>query len=244
MTARTRLAARAIAYLQDHETLETRFLAGRLPGGAACGDKVAFAWSFDVTTYPTAEFTVRFADDQELDWEVGPGSSPDQAVQPRLVAALIPDPRSRRSRRLGDDLLDIVHRLNHALIDPAGQQAEGGELFQGDLLGKHETILMGGRIADARKAASSELHATLLAAAPGVRRPIAGETQAWPSGSGISKAERLADKSGLRGVEAAELLLQAGVQRAGSSVNGLLPAPCEPKWCSGIPYPRVELACN
>jgi len=36
------------------------------------GDKAAFAWSFDVATYPNAEFIVRFTDDQELDWEVGP----------------------------------------------------------------------------------------------------------------------------------------------------------------------------
>jgi hypothetical protein len=36
------------------------------------GDKAAFAWSYDVGAYPSAEFTVRFTDDQELDWEVGP----------------------------------------------------------------------------------------------------------------------------------------------------------------------------
>jgi hypothetical protein len=36
------------------------------------GESVAFAWSFDVETYPDTTFTVRFADDHELEWEVGP----------------------------------------------------------------------------------------------------------------------------------------------------------------------------
>jgi hypothetical protein len=36
------------------------------------GDKAAFAWPFDVATYPRAEFTIRFKDDNELDWEVSP----------------------------------------------------------------------------------------------------------------------------------------------------------------------------
>ena len=36
------------------------------------GDKAAFAWSFDVATHPKAEFTVRFTDDMEVHWEVGP----------------------------------------------------------------------------------------------------------------------------------------------------------------------------
>ena len=40
------------------------------------GDNAAFAWSFDTGTYPKAAFTIRFADDQELDWEVGPGLRP------------------------------------------------------------------------------------------------------------------------------------------------------------------------
>lgn len=36
------------------------------------GEDAAFAWSFDVETFPSVEFTVRFADDQDLNWEVGP----------------------------------------------------------------------------------------------------------------------------------------------------------------------------
>jgi hypothetical protein len=36
------------------------------------GDNAAFAWSFDVETYPNVRFTIRFTDDQELEWEVGP----------------------------------------------------------------------------------------------------------------------------------------------------------------------------
>ena len=28
-------------------------------------------WSYDTETYPKAQFTIRFADDQEIDWEVG-----------------------------------------------------------------------------------------------------------------------------------------------------------------------------
>jgi hypothetical protein len=40
------------------------------------GDNAAFAWSFDTETYPNAAFTIRFADDQELNWEAGPGLGP------------------------------------------------------------------------------------------------------------------------------------------------------------------------
>ena len=40
------------------------------------GDNAAFAWSFDTETYPKAQFTIRFADDQEVDWEVGPDLRP------------------------------------------------------------------------------------------------------------------------------------------------------------------------
>jgi hypothetical protein len=40
------------------------------------GDNAAFAWSFDTETYPKAQFTIRFADDQEADWEVGPDLRP------------------------------------------------------------------------------------------------------------------------------------------------------------------------
>ena len=40
------------------------------------GGNAAFAWSFDAETYPQAEFTVRFADDQDLNWEVGPDLRP------------------------------------------------------------------------------------------------------------------------------------------------------------------------
>ena len=40
------------------------------------GDNAAFAWSFGTQTYPKGAFTIRFADDQELDWEVGPDLRP------------------------------------------------------------------------------------------------------------------------------------------------------------------------
>jgi hypothetical protein len=40
------------------------------------GDNAAFAWSFDTETYPKAAFTIRFAETQELDWEVGPDLRP------------------------------------------------------------------------------------------------------------------------------------------------------------------------
>jgi hypothetical protein len=36
------------------------------------GEDAAFAWSLDVETFPSVEFTVRFADDENLNWEVGP----------------------------------------------------------------------------------------------------------------------------------------------------------------------------
>jgi hypothetical protein len=40
------------------------------------GENAAFVWSFDAETYPKVEFTVRFADDQDLNWEVGPDLRP------------------------------------------------------------------------------------------------------------------------------------------------------------------------
>lgn len=40
------------------------------------GENAAFVWSFDVETFPKVEFTVRFADDQELNWEVSPDLRP------------------------------------------------------------------------------------------------------------------------------------------------------------------------
>jgi hypothetical protein len=40
------------------------------------GDNAAFAWALDTGTYPKAQFTIRFADDQEIDWEVGPDLRP------------------------------------------------------------------------------------------------------------------------------------------------------------------------
>ena len=36
------------------------------------GEDAAFAWSLDAEAFPAVEFTVRFADDQDLNWEVGP----------------------------------------------------------------------------------------------------------------------------------------------------------------------------
>ena len=45
----------------------------------AGGDPAAFAWSFDVETYPRVEFTTRFIDDHELEWEVGPDLRPRRA---------------------------------------------------------------------------------------------------------------------------------------------------------------------
>lgn len=40
------------------------------------GDNAASAWSFGTETYPQAQFTIRFADDQGVDWEVGPDLRP------------------------------------------------------------------------------------------------------------------------------------------------------------------------
>jgi hypothetical protein len=40
------------------------------------GEEAAFAWSFAVETFPAVELTVRFADDQDLNWEVGPDLRP------------------------------------------------------------------------------------------------------------------------------------------------------------------------
>jgi hypothetical protein len=40
------------------------------------GENAAFVWSFDTETFPSVEFTVRFADDQDLNWEVGPDRRP------------------------------------------------------------------------------------------------------------------------------------------------------------------------
>jgi hypothetical protein len=40
------------------------------------GDNAASAWSLDTETYPKAAFTIRFADDQELDREVSPDLRP------------------------------------------------------------------------------------------------------------------------------------------------------------------------
>jgi hypothetical protein len=36
------------------------------------GEDAAFAWSLDTEAFPAVEFTVRFADDQDRNWEVGP----------------------------------------------------------------------------------------------------------------------------------------------------------------------------
>jgi hypothetical protein len=38
----------------------------------SAGEDAAFAWSLDTEAFPAVEFTVRFADDQDLNWEVGP----------------------------------------------------------------------------------------------------------------------------------------------------------------------------
>ena len=40
------------------------------------GDNAAFAWSVDTETCPEAQFTIRFADDREVNWEVGPDRRP------------------------------------------------------------------------------------------------------------------------------------------------------------------------
>jgi hypothetical protein len=40
------------------------------------GQTIAFAWAFDVETYPNTAFTIRFADDRGQDWEVGPALRP------------------------------------------------------------------------------------------------------------------------------------------------------------------------
>ena len=58
------------------------------------GDNTAFGWSFDTETYPKAAFTIRFADDQEPDWEIGPdlrpGKHPIRDSGSRLAARSLP----------------------------------------------------------------------------------------------------------------------------------------------------------
>jgi hypothetical protein len=49
------------------------------------GDNTALAWSLDTETYPKAQFTIRFADDQEIDWEVGPRPPSQEAPGAGLV---------------------------------------------------------------------------------------------------------------------------------------------------------------
>ena len=78
-------------------------------------DNAAFAWSFDTGTYPKAAFTIGFADDQELDWEVGPGlrprKHPIRDSGSRLAArslpcgtsATTPDLSSPSGQQLGDE---------------------------------------------------------------------------------------------------------------------------------------------
>ena len=40
------------------------------------GVHAAFAWSLDTGMYPKAQFIIRFADDQDVGWEVGPDLHP------------------------------------------------------------------------------------------------------------------------------------------------------------------------
>jgi hypothetical protein len=44
------------------------------------GENAAFVWSFDVETCPKVEFTIRFADDQEREWQVGPDLRPRRSL--------------------------------------------------------------------------------------------------------------------------------------------------------------------
>lgn len=66
------------AHLGSPATVETFVLAARSSRKDLldAGENAAFVWSFDTATFPQVEFTVRFADDQELNWEVGPDLRP------------------------------------------------------------------------------------------------------------------------------------------------------------------------
>jgi hypothetical protein len=40
------------------------------------GDNAAFAWPVDTETCPGVQFTIRFTDDRQVNWEVGPNLRP------------------------------------------------------------------------------------------------------------------------------------------------------------------------
>lgn len=66
------------AHLGSTATVATFLLAARSSRKDLldAGENAAFVWSFDTATFPQVEFTVRFADDKELNWEVGPDLRP------------------------------------------------------------------------------------------------------------------------------------------------------------------------
>jgi hypothetical protein len=67
----------------------------------------------------------------------------------------------------------LARHVDLALVDPPCQQAEGGELLQGDLLSQDETVFMRGRIPDALEAPSADLNSAVQAAAPGLGVAVA-----------------------------------------------------------------------
>ncbi len=59
----------------------------------------------------------------------------------------------------------VLSSFDGAFVDPAGKDAEGSEVLQGHLLGEVQSILVGGRVADALEAPGPEVDPSLLAAA-------------------------------------------------------------------------------
>jgi hypothetical protein len=102
-------------------------------------------------------------------------------------------------------------RINRALLNPSGQDAERGKLFQRDLVRELQPVLMRSRISDSLEAASPELHRPVLSAAPCLGVPVTGETKARLVRYRFVQAECLAAQLRVRYIAAAELLLQACV---------------------------------
>lgn len=103
-----------------------------------------------------------------------------------------PDSSADRRGRVGRR---VLHRcfgtLDFALLDPTRQEAERGELLQGNLLGEVESVLVRRWIANPFKAARAELDASVLTAAPCLRGTVTAKAQTCVAGRGVAEAERL-----------------------------------------------------
>jgi hypothetical protein len=121
------LAARSITMHTMHCcSAATADDSSRLPGSGRrelldAWDNAAFAWAFDTETYPKAAFTIVFADDKELDGEVGPdlrpGKHPIRHSGSRLAARSLPCGSSATTP-------DLLPPSGQQLGDEAGCPAE------------------------------------------------------------------------------------------------------------------------